>query len=241
MYASSIRLMRMIGICSARYCLPFWRKSNGNFEERKIRLIKEFMATTTCEPPKRSAPPPEAESGAAKRCRRCHRVLAIGQFRFHYRRQGIRHRECNKCAREIARERRIRDRNGDIYEFLTETRRAQTAEALAAMIEEMIGRYHGVRRFAQRWYEAAEAARESGRTATALRSFVVLTRVMATHEELSPKAHELSDDELAARADQSVIRLIEQHPEVAVRACRRLGWQVTPMPEGDSNQEKDGV
>ncbi len=186
------------------------------------------MTTATLDPPKRNAPPVDADSDGTKRCRRCHQRLPIEQFRFHYRSQGIRHQECNRCAREISRESHQRQRNVDLCEFLTETRRAQTAQALGATVEEVIARYHGVERFAHRFHEAVEAAREAGRTATVLRSFLVLTRMLAASVEMSTKTHELSDDELRDRTEQSLIRLILRKPALAVRVCRQLGWLVIP-------------
>jgi len=217
-----------------RSCLPSWRKSAGNCDDGKTRIVREYMATATLDPPTRSTPPCEAESDRTKRCRRCHRVLPIEQFRFHYRSRGIRHRECNRCAREVACESRQRQRNADVYRFLTETRRAQTAQVLGAMVEEIIARYHGVERFARRFHESMEAAKVSRRTATVLRGFLLLVRMMAAHEELSPKIDELTDAELAARKEQSLMQLIREQPVLAVRACRQLGWQLTPAAEIDA-------
>ena len=70
---------------------------------------------------------------------------------------------------------------------------------------------------------------------------MVIADLMAAHEQLSPKVQELSDEELAARAEQSLVRLIAQQPVLAVRVCRQLGWIVVPVRDGDADQEKDGI
>ena len=71
--------------------------------------------------------------------------------------------------------------------------------------------------------------------------FLVLSRLWAACEELSPKISELTDAELATLKEQSVIQMIVQRPALAVAVCRQLGWIVIPVRDSDDHQEKEGA
>ena len=200
------------------------------------------MSSNLLESPPDNASLPSVESERQRRCTRCHRWLPIEQFRFALRRIGKRHTKCTACEVELERARRIGRRSKRLYaEFLSESRRKYTATMLAELCQEMVDKYGGIAKFARRWHEATEFASQSGRTATTLRSYTLLIRLWAAHDELAPKISELTDAELAALKEQSVIQLIMQRPALAVAACRQMGWIVVPVAYGNSDQEKDGV
>jgi hypothetical protein len=169
-----------------------------------------------------------SRSPQTKRCSQCLREFPIVAFRFHRKAEGKRHQVCSPCEIQAQRELRLRRRAKDIRDFGYEVRRKRNPVAIGLLCQAVVRKYGGFERLARYWHEAVEAASNSGCHATMLRSFCTLARLMWAAQQLSPRIDSLTEQELSTRLETAVIQVIVEHPVLAVRVCRQLGWQVIP-------------
>ena len=163
-----------------------------------------------------------------KRCSRCFQLKPITEFRFHRRVANLRHTICKECNRLVELDRRRRKRQGRLFHEISDFRHANTARAVAAAAHALIVKHGGLRRFAREWWEAVEAAKGEKRTASVLRAYMTIARMVKAANELEPKLDSLSDEALANLKSRAVLDLIRAHPPIAVEAARCLGWLVIP-------------
>lgn len=111
--------------------------------------------------------------------------------------------------------------------LVTAENRSKMEAAFAAAIR----RCGGVRGFVQEWWQQYEAAKDQAPgSLRTIRMLSAVIRLMEVAELSRPKADVslLSDDDLDREIQEHVIRFVDDHPEIAIWAARRLGWELVP-------------
>ena len=172
--------------------------------------------------------PPEGSDEHWRRCNRCFEMLPITAFRYARRDQGLRHSICTHCSVAADRQRRQGDRGRATDRWITAACDKRSAAALSAAVEEMVHRCGGMRRFVDRWRLAIERSSQEGRAASVLRAYGFVMKLALAAAELTPGLDTLGDDELSAKLDSHVLRLLEAKPSIVAEILRRAGWQLIP-------------
>lgn len=171
----------------------------------------------------------------AKRCRRCWQVKAIAEFRRRYTGTEDRHTLCRDCFNADVAQRRAKKRNKELHRFNQQVnRQAQSIAAVIATTAEMIARFGGVDRFATAWKEVLDRASADGKPHLVVRGMLTVVNLINAStvlRESGPQPVEMDDDDLCRAMDKSVIRIVQQNPELAISAARRLGWTIMPNAE----------
>jgi hypothetical protein len=173
-------------------------------------------------------------------CRLCGEREPINHFRLRSTQSGERHSECRRCAtsaeasrRRKRQERAIREHWRDIY------RHRDNPKRVMALTDRLIEELGGIRRVTSRWKLAVENARADGRSATVVRSFVVILIIRAAAEQIEASGNaqqtSVSDTELAGMKDQMIRNWIADNRDEAATILRDVESQsVTTKPEINS-------
>lgn len=170
-------------------------------------------------------------------CRCCFAELPITEFRFENRADGRRHHICRNCVSKQAQQRRERRRHERVFWHISRCRnKRQDASTLAFATREMIQALGGTRQFARKWHAAVVWAQKQGRSASVLRSHLLIAEMLLAYEQLLPTPGELTDEELVAEKRTAMCRVIEQAPDLAARVLASMGWTfVAPNPHNDDD------
>ena len=97
---------------------------------------------------------------------------------------------------------------------------------MVAICNAMVDRFGGLNELSLEWKQ--QIISRPG-TAASLRSFLAITRMIKACSNLPrPGVAQLSDDDLAGELAVTVMRLVQDRPELAVEALQQAGWQVCP-------------
>ena len=98
------------------------------------------------------------------------------------------------------------------------------------LVREMLQRYGGVQGFAESWAQQARRAMEDRPGSTpALNCFSSVANLVKHTKDARAAVKELDDKNLEDELAATVTRFIQDRPQLAVEAAKRLGWQVVPL------------
>jgi hypothetical protein len=170
-----------------------------------------------------------------KRCRRCQQIRPLDQFRRRYTGTENRHALCKACFNEDAAQRRATKRFKTLHEHNKRiNRQAQSVAIVVAATAEIVGRFGGVDGFVTAWKEALDRASADGKPHLVVRGMSMVVHLINTCEtirESGPQPDELDDEDLRWEMERCVTRIVQQNPELAISAARRLGWTIAPNEE----------
>lgn len=179
-----------------------------------------------------------------KTCTKCHRELPLTEFRFQNP-GGRRHAECRQCHAEYER-RRLRKKaaQADHRKFVGKLNGICRAEreAVEQLTIELLHEFDGVAGVVGRWLNAHDRSKPG--SYTRLRSLLGAMRIFETvaehqqteQEQRRGELRTMTDEDLEAGLEFHLQGLIEEEPELAVRAAVRLGWTVIPPAETQATQ-----
>ena len=139
--------------------------------------------------------------------------------------------DCNFCHNRYERVRRknlrLKGRDKTIARFAIQLRLAPDANRVNLLCREMFKRYGGVDGFSKAWIQQAQRAMQSRPGSTpALNFFAGVASLVKHAQDARPTASDLDDADLNDELTATVMRLVEDRPELVVEAAQRAGWQV---------------
>ena len=167
-------------------------------------------------------------------CNQCLKVKPITEFRRRSRTGSARLGQCRACHNESERQRlankRAHRNHRRMAKCLTELKNERSNDRLELILGVMITKFGGMQGFITAWDKYCSLAMEQSGFA-AFRCFSTVIRLAQYCEEHRSDPSEMTDEELERAMMEHTEHLIQQHPELAVAAARRLGWQVEPVGE----------
>ena len=169
--------------------------------------------------------PPQTEA-----CHEYLQVRPLAEFRLQHRNESRRMNDCNFChnrsERVRRRDARLKGRDKTIARFAMRLRHATDANRVLLLCHQMFARYGGVQGFAESWAMQTKRTRRGSKRA--LNFFVAIANLLQFAKDTRPPVKELDDKNLEDELTVTVMRLIEDRPELVIEAAQRLGWQVSP-------------
>jgi hypothetical protein len=157
------------------------------------------------------------ESEPVRICTTCLAVLPLSDFRLRQRGGEKRQRECNACHadRECQRRRRLRRKQKDweLARLNTDIANARCQARVVVVLAQMAQRLGGTDQLVDESDEARRRAEEERK-----RSYL-----------------RMSKEELEAKADAHVLKILRANPAVVIEAARSIGWTVKPPPDKSTN------
>ena len=176
---------------------------------------------------------PVNQSPDTKFCEQCTCFKPITEFRRRSRDGFVRLNQCRTCHNATERQRRNGRRkqlnHRRMAKVLTQLKNEDRHDRLELLCSVMFRQFGGLQGLVRAWQAYFQRASRKGGFA-AFRSLQAVVRLTQDCEATVPQPSELSDDELQSGLDASVAQLIQQQPEVAIAAAKRLGWTVVPTP-----------
>ena len=143
---------------------------------------------------------------------------------------------CNSCRNcyERVRRKNLRREGRDkvVARFASQLRHATDANRVLLLCRQMFARYGGLAGFSKAWAQQAQRAMQSRPGSTpALNLFSAVANLTKHAKDARPPVKELDDENLEQELAVYVTRLIQDRPELAVKAAMRLSWQVSPTEQ----------
>jgi hypothetical protein len=167
-----------------------------------------------------------------KICSRCNFELPLTRFRRKYRnRPPPVSGECHQCRNRLAKLERLKERKRDLSGFLTALSHAESIERVAGIVDTMTRHFGGASRLASVWKQSCDMCTGDTRMqGFAVRTYVALMRMSVLIEKRqSDELENLTTEDLERQATGHLLTLIENHPELAIDAARKLGWTLRPL------------
>ena len=165
-----------------------------------------------------------------KACHQCLQNRPLGEFRRQHRNESRLMNDYNffhnRYERVQRRNTRLKGRDEAIAHFAMQLRYATDANRMLLLCRDMFARYGGVQGFAESWAILAKRARPGSKRA--LNFVVAVANLLKFAKDARPPVKELDDKDLEDELTVTVMRLIEDRPELVIEAAQRLGWQVSP-------------
>jgi hypothetical protein len=185
-----------------------------------------------------TATAPERDNDIActtlRRCKHCSQLRPITEFRRMRTGQERRHTVCRECRKRLRREETRLQREKIAHRYAQRVNRLAAEEkynAIMAVTTEMIARFQGLDGFVQCWKAAVDAAAKKGKDHLVCRSLLAVANLATTCSVLQATANpsgQVDDEDLRRQFEEIAVRVIAQHPELALRAALKLGWELRP-------------
>jgi len=147
---------------------------------------------------------------------------------------------------------RWRQRRPRFNKFMRRVHRLQVENDAARVARQMLRAFGGEEGFARAVYEFWQTAgltRDGIRTRNSLLLAIVEMSRFADADEAGRQKkiadeqkscyHFMTDEELAEDCDRHALKMVRDHPEVAIRSAARLGWTIIP-PADDEEPSRPG-
>lgn len=176
-----------------------------------------------------------APSMQTKPCGTCSELKPIGEFRRRLSGTEIRHSQCRQCVNQQARMRHLKTRDRQLHAYNQQINtEVQGLSRMAEVTSGIVNEFSGVEGFVSGWKAVLDRAGDAGKHYLVARGLQTVLKLIDGCNELRdvrPQPVELSDQDLHRTMLESVERIVQENPILAVSAARRLGWDVIPPPE----------
>lgn len=170
-----------------------------------------------------------------RRCKHCSQLQPTTEFRRVRTGQERRHTVCRECRKRLRREETRLRREKRTHRYAQCVNRLAAEEkfnAITQVTAQMISHFRGLDGFVQTWKAAVDTAAQNGKTRVVCNSLLAIANLVIARSSLQAGVDPLAqfgDEELHRQFERVAMRVVMQHPELAVRAGRQLGWAITPL------------
>ena len=168
-------------------------------------------------------------------CNTCAGILPIGKFRRRFRGSEDRHRQCHNCRNAWDRNRRLLAKMKIMDGIASQLKHSASDRQVMRICSHAIELFGGIDELCTAFVASMIVAIERRPLSRlTLRYFEAVFRLAQFAEDHHTPVEEMPDEELGQELEAHLTEIFREHPEIAVKVAKKIGWEVRPIPCEDS-------